>query len=207
MYERVVGVIVRPFGIRGEMKTRLLTDDPDCLGPGQDVQVVGNDRSSCIARIKAARPHKGHILLMIEGIENIEDAERWRGAHVRTSVEAPAEVSKGTYYTRDLIGMEVRHANGQVIGCVQDVLKYPAQDLLVVGDALIPAVSEIVTDVSLEERRITVDPPEGLLPDTEAAVPPDPQNVRPLRRASRRRDPEARHEASGKPGKAPAHAL
>jgi ribosomal 30S subunit maturation factor RimM len=47
------------------------------------------------------------------------------------------------------------------------VLAYPAQDLLRVGDALIPLVRGIVIEVDVPGRRITVDPPKGMLPGDE----------------------------------------
>ena len=63
--------------------------------------------------------------------------------------------------------MEVFTANGKRLGILDDVLKYPAQDLWKVGEALIPAVRPIVVSVDKDSRRIVIDPPEGLLPVQE----------------------------------------
>ncbi len=173
MYERLVGVIVRPFGLRGEMKTRLLMDDPDCLTIGRNVQMVRPDGSTRVARIRTARPHKGHLLLRVEGVDTADDAEVWRGAEVRTPGETASPLPADTYYSSDLIGMEVRHVDGSKVGVVEDVLRYPAQDLLVVGDSLIPAVAAIVRSVDTEQRLITVDPPSGLLSQTQVGQQED----------------------------------
>ncbi len=207
MYERVVGVIVRPFGIRGEMKTRLFTDDPACLACGMDVQLAGHDGSAQIARISGIRPHQGHLLLQVEGVGTVEEAERWRGAEIRSSVQAAAPLDAGTYYTSDLIGMQVRHVNGTVIGEVLDVLRYPAQDLLVVGNALIPAVAAIVRSVSIEDRLIVVDPPGGLLPESEADQQPVEKGSKGGVRTTRRMGAAPNRQAARIPAQGQNHAL
>jgi 16S rRNA processing protein RimM len=164
MFDWVVGVVVRPFGIRGEMKTRLVSEVAD-ITAGRTVLLVKPDGTAQQATVAGIRLHQGHALLRFDGIETMSEAELWRGAEVRMSRPASAPLLDDTYYTADLIGMTVRRKDGTTVGSVENVLHYPAQDLLVVGEALIPAVKAIVVRVDTESRTITIDPPDGLLPE------------------------------------------
>lgn len=171
--ETVIGLVVRPFGVRGEVKVRVLTDVPDRFDDLADVTLARVDGSRTVARVLSARPHQGHVLVRFKGVETLADAEALRGAEVRTDAADRPPLEADTYYTSDLIGMEVRLSNGARLGRVEDILRYPAQDLLVVGEALIPAVRAIVTNVDMSARVITIDPPDGLLPDHMAAIAAD----------------------------------
>jgi 16S rRNA processing protein RimM len=73
-----------------------------------------------------------------------------------------------TYYDHQLEGLHVRTVAGHDVGVVAEVLHTAAGELLAVrrgdgGEALVPFVGAIVTSVSLEDRVVEIDPPEGLL--------------------------------------------
>jgi 16S rRNA processing protein RimM len=72
-----------------------------------------------------------------------------------------------TYYDHQLEGLHVRTTTGQDVGVVAEVLHTAAGELLAVrgdsGEVLVPFVTAIVTSVSLEDRLVEIDPPEGLL--------------------------------------------
>jgi len=162
-----VGVVAGAFGIRGEMKVRLETDFPDrfnslkqvCLRP-----VSGSARPAGLYDVKGARLHKNQILLSLRGIDKIEQVEELRGFSVQIPRADAVKLPSNSYYAVDLVGMEVVTRQGRVLGTLDKVLPYPAYDLFQVGEALIPAVKEIVIEVNTVNRRIVVDPPAGMLP-------------------------------------------
>ena len=164
--EAVIGVVVRPFGVRGEVKVRVWTDIPERFDDLTQVVLARADGRRTTAEVAGVRPHQGHVLMRFRGVDSVEDAEALRGAEVLAPMATRPPLEDDTYYTADLIGMAVQLADGTPIGAVREVLRYPAQDLLVVGEALIPAVRAIVTHVDMPARVITVDPPAGLLPDS-----------------------------------------
>lgn len=166
MAETVIGVVVRPFGIRGELKVKLLTDVPERFEGLAVATLARPDGSREEIAIAGVRHHQGHVLLRLRGVDSVETAETLRGAEVRVPATDRQPTDANTYYTMDLVGMRVRLADGSEIGRVSEVLRYPAQDLLVVGEALIPAVRAIVTDVDTKNAVITIDPPDGLLPES-----------------------------------------
>jgi len=104
-------------------------------------------------------------LLKLVGIDNIEQAEAWRGAKIQISRDDAVELPEDNYYKVDLEGMDVVTKSGRVLGKLVEVMSNPGHDLLRVGDILVPAVKQIVVDVNVVDRIITIDPPEGMLPD------------------------------------------
>jgi len=159
-----VGEVAGVFGIKGEMKVRLETDFPDRFAKLKQVCLRPATGEPAIKQIRSARLHKGQVLLKLEGIDRIEEAEPWRGAKVQIPRADAVPLPQNSYYAADIVGMDVVTREGKPLGKLDKVLAYPAHDLFQVGEALIPAVKEIVLEVDTERRRIVVDPPAGLLP-------------------------------------------
>ena len=91
-----------------------------------------------------------------------------RSVFVVDSADLPAIDEADTYYDHQLEGLRVRTTDGRDIGTIAEVLHTAAGELLAVNrdqaaELLVPFVSAIVTSVSLEDRIIEIDPPEGLL--------------------------------------------
>ena len=74
---------------------------------------------------------------------------------------------EGTYYTFELIGMDVVTEEGERLGRLSDVWSMPAQDVYVVEregkEILVPALQTIIREVDLPHQRMTVNLPDGLL--------------------------------------------
>jgi len=104
---------------------------------------------------------------MLSGIDDRDTADRFRNALLKIPSKNRKPLEEGVYYVSDLIGMRVRTAAGKDIGIVRDVLQNTAQDLWVVeaeqSEYLIPAVSEYIKRVDVQNREILIDPIEGLL--------------------------------------------
>lgn len=164
-----VGRIGRPHGIRGEVTVEVLTDDPDeRFAPGAAV-FVGDD----VRHVERAHWHSGRLLLSFQGVEDRNGAELLRGAQITVDRPDDEQPDDGAFYDSTLIGCAVVLVTGEVVGEVTDVVHLPAHDLLTVRiaqgrDAYIPFVSEIVPEVDVEQRRIVIDPPPGLLDINEA---------------------------------------
>ena len=155
------GKIVSTHGIHGEMKMDCWVDSPQFLKEIQRLYYEGKP-----LKVLSARPHKNQLIVAVEGIETIEQAEQFRGKIFyfnREDIELPED----RYYIQDLIGCEVVDLNkNQTIGKVREVLQMPAQDIYVVGtgedERMIPAVEEFISEINLEEKRIYVRLIEGM---------------------------------------------
>jgi 16S rRNA processing protein RimM len=169
--ELLVGRVVKAHGITGEIVVEVHTDDPGArFAPGTTLRAKGSDDQQRSYVVDAAREHGGRLLVRLAGVGDRETADALRGSlFVVDSEDLPPIDEPDTYYDHQLEGLPVRTATGQQVGTVAEVLHTAAGELLAVkrddggGEVLVPFVSAIVTSVSLEDRRIEIDPPDGLL--------------------------------------------
>ena len=181
-----VGQIVRAHGIRGEVLVAVRTDEPDVrFVPGAVLATEPPGRGPLT--VAAARWHTGRLLVAFEGVRDRNAAEDLRGTLlILDSAQIPSPDDPDEFYDHQLIGLGVVTAAGEPVGVVTDVLHH-GQDLLVVrrdgrpgtsgaqglagpaaGEALVPFVGAIVTDVDVAAGRLVIDPPPGLLDPDEA---------------------------------------
>jgi 16S rRNA processing protein RimM len=165
----VVGRVVRPHGVRGELSVEVLSDAPDRFAPGAELGVGDPDGPEPLepAVIRAARLHLGRLLLSLEGVEDRDAADRFRGAWLSIPVASARPLDPGEFWPHQLVGLTVVDHQGRERGRVADVVPGAAHDLLAVElpsgtSALVPAVAALVT-VELEAGRVLVDAVPGLL--------------------------------------------
>lgn len=161
-WDVVIGKIVAPFGLKGEVKVVPFTDFPERFKELGEVY-VGSEAAGLTRAIESARLHKGSVLVKFEGIDDVTAAENLRGAEVRIRESDRAPLPEGSYYIHDLIGLDVLTTEGENLGKVKEVLTGPAQDVYVTERAMIPAVKEFVVSVDLQKKQIIVSPIEGLV--------------------------------------------
>jgi 16S rRNA processing protein RimM len=159
--------IARTRGNRGEVLADLHTDFPDRFSTLEEVWLEFADGRRISIKIEEAWEHKGRMVLKFAGVENISAAEAFVGSWVQLPYSQAMELPEGTYFDHDLIGCSVELAGGERLGIVEDILRIEENNQLVVkgpgGEYLIPAVGSICTRIEIGEKRIVVDPPEGLL--------------------------------------------
>lgn len=158
----VIGRIVRPHGIAGEVVIELLTPDADSYAPGAELFIAGGWRQVARCRID----NKGRALVALGGVTDRDAAEALRGAEVTVDAEELPALAADRYYVHDLVGCRVADVAGNEIGKVVAVVNGP-QDMLEVEHrgtrSLLPMARDLLREVNVGERRIVVDAPPGLL--------------------------------------------
>nr|WP_223183105.1 MULTISPECIES: ribosome maturation factor RimM [unclassified Streptomyces] len=166
----VVARIGRAHGIKGEVTVEVRTDEPELrLGPGA---VLRTDPAGIgPLTIETGRVHSGRLLLRFEGVRDRTGAEALRNTLLIAEVD-PAELpeEEDEYYDHQLMDLDVVLVDGTEIGRITEISHLPSQDLFIVEcpdgtELMIPFVSEIVTEIDLEEQRAVIDPPPGLIDD------------------------------------------
>jgi 16S rRNA processing protein RimM len=156
-----VGRIAGIFGLRGELKCDPTTAGRILFSAGATLRCEGKETTSSI-RLTQVRPHKGRLLIRIEGIDDAGAANAFAGA-VLYAPRADVPLNEGEYFDADLVGCGVHGTDDTLYGTVERIEHYPSGDMLVVAGRLIPMVRAIVTEIDLDRRKIIVDPPAGLL--------------------------------------------
>lgn len=159
-----VAQIVGPFGIKGQVKLKLLTDFPERFAKGRRLRL--NDEW---VTIDETLLHKTQLIVRLSGVKDRTDAERLQWAYLEALVDERPALDEGEFLTEDLIGLEVVNSDGRTLGKVDRVEKYPAHDILVVGTLMIPAVQAFVLDVDLDAKRITVQLIPGMEEDDDVS--------------------------------------
>ena len=171
--ELVVGRVVRPHGIRGELVVEVRTDDPGArFAPGSLLRTRSRGNGAAQrgeVRVESVRPHGARLLVRLHGVADRDAADALRGTlFIVDSADLPPIEEPDEYYDHQLEGLMVRTVAGREIGSVDEVLHTPAGELLSVRtpsgtELLVPFVRAIVTSVSLNDRVVEIDPPDGLL--------------------------------------------
>jgi 16S rRNA processing protein RimM len=166
----VIGRVVRAHGITGELVVDVRTDDPDTrFAAGARLRArpkSGPERSYVV---ESAREHSGRLLVRLTGVADRNAADALRNnLFLVDSEELPAIDDPDEFYDHQLEGLRVVTTDGRLVGSVKEVLHTGAGELLAVtsetgAEVLVPFVSAIVTEVSLANQTVEIDPPEGLL--------------------------------------------
>jgi 16S rRNA processing protein RimM len=163
-----IGKVINTHGLKGEVKVNRITDFEERFEVGNKVFVAKDNSKPQELEITSHRIHKGFDLLCFEGVDTIEQAEELKGAMLKIGEDQLTELEEGEYYYFEIIGCTVCTVDDQVIGQVKEVLSPGANDVWVVErlekkDALIPYIDEVVKEVNVEKKKITIQPIEGLL--------------------------------------------
>jgi len=164
-----IGTIVKPQGIRGELRVFPTTDDPArfSLLIGEEVILRNSKNVETSYKLLQARPHKGLVIIKLDGVNDRNMAETL----VRNIIIIPDEkaipLEDGEYFVRDLIGLDVVTETGEHVGKLSKVLNTNANDVYVIdpaeGDSfMIPAIKNVVLNVSLQDKTMVVRLMDGL---------------------------------------------
>lgn len=151
-----VGKIVNTHGLKGEVKVIALTDDPKRYNDLDFVLIDGVER-----KIQGCKFQKDRVIVKIEGIDSIEEAEKYKNKYMEIPREYAVPLEEDTYYIADIIGCNVYDTEGKSLGEVYDVIQTKNNDVYWIRkpkELLIPVLLDIVTDIDVENRKITIKP-------------------------------------------------
>jgi len=160
----VLGTIVRPHGLKGEVKIDLSCSGVDRLKSCKTLRLVRNGKElKQVSVIRAFEHNDGDAVVRFKEVEGPEEAETLRGVVVAVRSEDREELPNDTFYIDDLMGLEVVSMKGRSYGIVDEVMDGPANAVLVakIGgkETLIPVLKSMVRSVDLKARQIVVDLP------------------------------------------------
>ena len=160
-----MGTLTRAHGLRGELRVEWHADSPL---RAMRLYLQHGAETPRPARVTAVRMHKGTPLVVLEGVCDRTEAEKLRGARLLLPEdELPA--SSEAPYLYQLPGLEVvLREDGRVIGHIDHVELPGGQEIWAIraaggGELLFPAVADFVVSIDLENGRVVIDPPPGLL--------------------------------------------
>lgn len=162
-----IGEIVKPQGIRGEVKLRAMTSDMNRYAQLETVY-LREGKNYVPKKVLKGRSYDGFAFLQLEGVTDRNQAELLRGREVFVDRAHAVELDEDENFICDLEGLEAYDTKGNHIGTLREVLT-PNQicDVYLFdtdrGEMMIPALRRVVAEVNLDEGKIILD--ENVLPE------------------------------------------
>jgi 16S rRNA processing protein RimM len=171
-----LGAISEAQGLQGQVKVRPHSSDPVALLssktvwlsliPRRDAGVSASVEQASLTqyKVKSAKMHSGNVVIALDGVNDRDQALALRGARILVARDAFPKVESDAYYWVDLIACQVINLQNEVLGEVLDVTENGAHGVIAIGDAitketkyLVPFVKEVVQNVDLPNKTITLD--------------------------------------------------
>lgn len=164
-----VGAITQTHGIKGEVKVFPMTDDVSRFQHMKGL-ILDAGKERRILEVVSARPQKNMVICKFKGIDDINEAEKYKGCGLYVTKENRVPCKEDEYFIADLIGMRAVDESGCALGEIADVLATGANDVYIIRsgegeEILLPAISECVLDVDISGRTMTVHLLPGLRGD------------------------------------------
>ncbi len=161
-----IGQVVALFGVRGELKVRLLTSIPGRFEQLEAVHLRPDYQRLVVERV---RPYKGEmIILKFAGIDDANTAETLCRRDIVIPESQLAKLPPDSYYQHDILGLTVFTLSGRELGPIVDILETGSNDVYTIKGAdgkpvMIPAIKQVVKTIDLVRHTMYIDPLPGLL--------------------------------------------
>jgi 16S rRNA processing protein RimM len=161
----VIGKIRRPHGVMGDLLVETQSGFPDQMLPGMQIY-IGDDHFP--VKITRNRNHKDGVLLGFEGFNTPEQVGKFRNQWVYSTGVKRKRLSKGEYFHRELIGLDVVDDQGRFLGKITQILETGANDVYVVentsaNEILLPAIPDVISKIDLKSKKMIVHLLPGLI--------------------------------------------
>ena len=155
-----MGVVVSAFGVRGEVRIRPFTSQPENIAHYSEIfDESGEHKFS----VESFRVKNGTVLARLSGVVSRNAAEALAGMHLYASRQSLPQTEQDEWYYAELIGLDAYGNDGALLGCVKAVWDFGAGDVLELEcmenkeqSMLIPFTRENVAEVSVSDVRIVL---------------------------------------------------
>ena len=163
----IIGKPIRTHGLRGALRVELLTDAPNRFQKLKQVILETPSGIQKICTLISAQGDKLQVILSCQEITSIEEAKLFVRGWVKIPRSESSSLVEGQYYRFDLIGMAVFFEDGRFLGNIEEILETRGNDIFVIRNKskewLVPAIQQIVRQVDIERKRMTLSKIEGLI--------------------------------------------
>lgn len=165
-----VGKIINTHGLKGDVKVLPLTDSIDRFENLHSVYIENDEIPIEIERVWY---RKGFVMLKFKRHDDINDALKYKDKYIVINEKDAIELPENSYFIYQIIGISVFCTDGRELGKIIDVLQPGGNDVYVVQgkdinnnidkEYLIPAINEVIKLVDVENKKMIIEPIEGLI--------------------------------------------
>jgi 16S rRNA processing protein RimM len=169
----LVGIVLRPHGLRGAVVVEPWSDVPARFAAGSELALAPRAGGRRGVRVCESSPAAGGVRVRFEGVTTREEAESLRGARLEVPAAAVPPPPAGAYYLFELVGCRCVDRRRGELGVVVDVVEGGGGWLIVVeGEGgrrwPLPFVERYLARVDRGAGRIEWELPEGLIEACES---------------------------------------
>lgn len=151
----IIGEVLKPQGIRGELKVKTFTDTPS------DVKKFGTVYIDNVAyKILSFRVGPdGAAYMGLRGIPDRNAAELFRGKKLEGDREDAPALDEGRYYIVDILGLACESQDGEFLGTVKEIATLSTDVYTIEKDGkkiLFPVVNGVIVDVDLQNGKVII---------------------------------------------------
>jgi len=162
------GKVLKPHGLKGELCIACYADSPFFLEGITRLYLQKEGQKPKPFRLISWRPHQNKMLVFFENIIGRSQAEEWRGAEVLVREKDLPPKEDDEIYLYELLDCRIYLSDGAYLGILKDVQVHSGNEVWVImtedaKEVLFPANDEFVQEVDLDQKKIVINPPEGLL--------------------------------------------
>lgn len=162
----VVGKITNTHGVKGELKIFPLTDDIKRFDYLKRAYIGENKIQ---VNLEKVRYHKNLAVIKFKEYDDINEVLKFKSDYIYVDDEEKVILPENHFFIYDLIDSQVFDMEANLIGTLIDVLQGPSNDVYVVKNMdknkeyLIPAVKEFIKEVNIPNKKIVINPIEGMI--------------------------------------------
>lgn len=160
-----IGKIVNTRGVKGELKIVPLTEKPTRFSDLKILLIQDKDKI-LEKEIEYVKYYKNDVYIKLKEINDLDAAEKLKEKMVLIDRENAIKLPLGSYFVFELIGCEIFEKDKK-IGELVNIISTGSNDVYIVKginqkEILIPALKSVVKKISVEDKRIEVELPEGM---------------------------------------------
>jgi len=159
-----IGKVTGVHGLNGTLKVASFAESVDTFKKGRSIAIKSEGEKGKSYLILHASPHKHGVLLALEGIESLDQAEDLVGKEILVDRDQLPEPEEGTWYWQDLMGLDVHDHIKGYLGKITHIFPTGANDVLVITDndreTLVPMHEYFVESVDIEKHTVKTTLPE-----------------------------------------------
>ncbi len=156
-----IGQIVNTYGIKGFVKVVPFTDDISRFSNLKSVYIEFKNNKIKTFEVEQVKYAKNLVLLKLKGIDDINMAEEYKNCYLKIDRKDAVKLPKNSYFIIDLLGINVYTEENEFLGKIIEVYPTGSNDVYVVKSedgkqVLLPAISEVIKNVDIENRTMIV---------------------------------------------------
>ena len=159
----LMGAFGAPQGVRGEVRVKSLTDDPNAIGAYGPLTDGKRVRVFVFESVRLLRDDM--LVARVEGVSSREAAAVLTGVEMFARRDQLPPPAHDEFYLDDLVGLEASGTDGAQLGRVVALMNFGAGDILEIAPAdggetvLLPFTRRVAPAIDFDAGRIVIDRP------------------------------------------------